>query len=75
MGLTSYVKITTAHINAEEDMPSWNTLIELGYPQPRIPIQVGNATENRLANKKIKPTRLKAICMIFGYLQDQVAQR
>jgi len=49
-------------------------LIELGHPQPRIPMQTDNATAHALLTNKILPKALKAMDMRFHWLWCHDAQ-
>ena len=50
------------------------TLIELGHPQPRTPMQIDNATAHALLKNKILPKALKAMDMRFQWLTCREAQ-
>jgi hypothetical protein len=50
------------------------TLIKLGHPQPRTPMQIDNATAHALLTNKILPKALKAMDMRFHWLRCRNAQ-
>ena len=56
-------------------MPIRTTLIKMGYPQPRTPMQFDNSTAEGLANRTIKLKRSKSIDMHFNWVQDRVRQK
>ena len=61
-------------INAKTAVIIRQTLIELGHPQPRTPMQTDNATAHALLTNKILPKALKALDMRFRWLKCQEAQ-
>jgi hypothetical protein len=52
---------TTAH----EMIPHHHTLIAMGWPQPKSPIQMDNSTAAGVTNKTIVPRRYKMMDMQF----------
>ena len=50
------------------------TLIKIGYPQPRTPMQTDNAMAHTLLTKKTLPKALKAMDMCFHWLRCHNAQ-
>ena len=50
------------------------TLIKLGHPQSRTPMQTDNATAHALLTNKILPKALKAMDMRFHWLRCRNAQ-
>ena len=61
-------------IYAKEMVPLRQTLGEMGWPQPRSPIQVDNSTAVGVANSTIIPKRTKAMDMRFHWLRYREAQ-
>jgi hypothetical protein len=61
-------------INAKTAVSIQQTLIELGHPQPRTPMQTDNATAHALLTNKILPKALKAMDMRFHWLRCHNAQ-
>ena len=62
------------YIVAQEMVPLRNMLIEMGWKQPRSPIQIDNSTATGYVNKTIVIKRLKAINMRLDWLRYQEAQ-
>ena len=58
-------EIGALFINAKTAVSIRQTLIELGHPQPRTPMQTDNATAHALLTNKILPKALKAMDMQF----------
>ena len=52
-------------VNAREAVLARHTLIEMGYPQPKTPIQTDNSTSPGVINSNIqpRPRRTKAMNM------------
>ena len=46
-------------ITAKEMVPIRQTLIEMGWPQPLLPIQMENSTTSGVVNKNIVPRKSK----------------
>ncbi len=61
-------------INAKTAVSMCQTLAELGHPQPRTPMQTGNATAHALLTNKILPKAPKAMDMRFHWLRCYNAQ-
>ena len=55
-------------LNAKEAVYLRQILIEMGHPQPRMPIQTDNTTAEGVINHKIQPKRTKAMDMRFHWL-------
>jgi hypothetical protein len=56
-------------INAKTAALMRQTLMELGHPQPRTPMQTNNAMAHALLANKILPKALKATVMPFHWLR------
>jgi hypothetical protein len=76
--MASSIKLELAalFIMAQEMIPYCQTLIAMGWPQPKSPIQMDNSTAVGVANKTIVPRRYKKMDMQFLLLcchafQDQ----
>jgi hypothetical protein len=66
---------TAALFKCAQDMvPLRNALNEMGWPQPRSPIQVDNSTAEGFANNTIIVKRMRAIKMQLNWPKDQEAQ-
>ncbi len=55
-------------INVKAAVSIWQTLKEMGHPQPQMPKQMDNATAHTLLTNKILPKALKAMDMRFHWL-------
>ncbi len=62
------------YIVAQEMVPLRNMLTEMGWKQPRSPIQIDNSTASGYVNKTIVIKRLKAIKMRLNWLRCQDEQ-
>jgi hypothetical protein len=63
---------------AREMIPHRQTLISMGWPQPKSPIQIDSSTATGVTNKTIVPHRAKMMDMYFWWLrchafQDQLS--
>ena len=63
------------YINAWEEVHIRNILSEMGYPQPRTPIQTDNYTADGVVNNKILPKATKAMDIRFHWLRCRQAQK
>ena len=61
-------------ITAEEMIPSRQTLIKMGLPQPPSPIQTDNSTAVGVVNKNIVPRRINSMDMRFQWLRCRDSQ-
>jgi hypothetical protein len=61
--------------NTTDAIPLWNTLEEMGHPQPPTPIQVKRLTASGFTNKQSKQQRSKSMDMQFYWIQDKVVQQ
>jgi hypothetical protein len=61
-------------INAKTAISMRQTLVELGHPQPRTPMQTNNAMAHTLLTNIIVPKALKAMDMRFHWLRSCNAQ-
>jgi len=59
---------------AQDMVPLRNALNEMGWPQPRSPIQVNNSTAEGFANNTIIIKRMRALEMRLNWLKDREAQ-
>ena len=55
MSSVAEAEIGTLYINAQEAIPAMHTLIEMGRPQPKTPIQTDNTTALGVINSNIQP--------------------
>jgi len=66
---------TAALLKCAQDMvPLRNALNEMGWTQPRSPIQVNNSTAEGFVNNTIIIKRMRALEMRLNWLKDQEAQ-
>jgi hypothetical protein len=74
MSSAAEAELGALFINAKTAVSIRHTLIELGHPQPRTPMQTDNATAHALLTNKILPKALKAMDMRFHWLRCRDAQ-
>ncbi len=74
MSSAAEAELGALFINAKTAVSMRQTLIELGHPQPRTPMQTDNATAHALHTNKILPKALKAMDMRFRWLKCREAQ-
>ena len=60
---------------AKEMIPLRQALTEMGWPQPRTPIQCDNSTAVGVANETIIPRKTKSMDMNFHWLRCRESQR
>jgi hypothetical protein len=58
-------ELAVLFVMAREMIPHRQTLISMGWPQPKSPIQTDNSTPAGVTNKTIVPRRAKMIDMRF----------
>ncbi len=69
MSSATEVELGVLFINAKMALSMRQTLKEMGYPQPRTPIQTNNSTAHALLTNRILPKALKAMDMRFNWLR------
>jgi hypothetical protein len=74
MSSAAEAELGALFINAKTAVSIRQTLIELGHPQPRTPMQTDNATAHALLTNKILPKALKAVDMRLHWLWCRNAQ-
>ena len=74
MSSAAECEIGSLFLNAQELLPLRNACIEMGHPQPPIPLRTDNSTANGIYNGTTKQKRSKAIDMRFYWLKDHVEQ-
>jgi hypothetical protein len=62
------------YICAKEMVPLRNSLIEMGWPQPKSPIQTDNTTALGVANKTIITKKMKSMDMRLWWLRCRESQ-
>ena len=61
-------------INAKLAVPIRTTLVELGHPKPRTPMQTDKSTAHSVLNNRITPKATKSMDMRFHWLRCRDAQ-
>jgi hypothetical protein len=74
MALAAKSELAMLFITAREMIPHRQTLITMGWPQPKGPIQTNNCTAARVTNKTIVPCRSKMLDMQFWWLRCCASQ-
>jgi hypothetical protein len=67
-------ELAVLFITAQEMIPHRQTLIAMGWPQPKTPIQTDNSTAVGVTNKIIVPRRAKMMDMRFWWLRCRASQ-
>ena len=67
-------KMSVLYITAKNMVPLRNTLIEMGWPQPKSPIQTDNSTAVGFTNKTIVNKATKSADMKLWWLRDRDSQ-
>ncbi len=62
-------KLAALFVTAREMIPHRQTLIDMGWPQPKSPIQTNNSTAAGVTNNTIVPCRSKMMDMRFWWLR------
>jgi hypothetical protein len=74
MSAASESEIAAAYVNAKDGVESRITLMEMGHPQPKTPLEIDNTTAFGILTKQLLPRRSKAIDMRFYWLRDRENQ-
>jgi hypothetical protein len=67
-------ELAALFITAREMIPHCQTLIDMGWPQPKSPIQTNNSTAAGVVNNTIVPRRSKMMDMRLWWLRCQASQ-
>jgi hypothetical protein len=67
-------ELAALFVTAREMIPHRQTLIAMGWPQPKTPIQTDNSTAVGVTNKTIVPRRAKMMDMRFWWLRCRASQ-
>jgi hypothetical protein len=62
------------YVCAKEMVPLRNSLVEMGWPQPKSPIQTDNTTALGVANKTIITKKMKSMDMRLWWLRCRKSQ-
>ena len=54
-------ELSALYITAKDMVPMWNTLVKMGWPQPKYFIQTDNSTDARFTNKTITNKAIKSV--------------
>ncbi len=74
MALAAKLELAALFITAREMIPHRQTLIAMGWPQFKSPIQMDNSTAAGVTNKTIVPCRSKMIDIQFWWLHCRTSQ-
>ena len=74
MASAAEAELAALFITAREMIPHRQTLIEMGWPQPKSPIQTDNSTAEGVINKTIVPRRSKMMDMRLWWLRCRGSQ-
>ena len=74
MASAAEAELAALYITAKKMVPLHNTLIEMGWPQPKSPIQTDNSTAVGFTNKNIVTKAIKSLDMQFWWLCDRQSQ-
>ncbi len=74
MVLAAKSELAALFITAQEMIPRCQTLIAIGWPQPKSPTQTDNSTAAGVTNKTIVPRRAKMMDMQFWQLHCRASQ-
>jgi len=74
MASAAEAELDTLFHNCQEGIIFWQTLGDLGHPQPKMPVHCDNATAVGIANTTVKRQRSRAMEMRFFWIGDKVAQ-
>ena len=67
-------EIGAMFINSREAVPQQMTLVKMGHPQPRSPMQTDNSAAHAVVNNNVQPRVTKAMDMRFHWLRCKDAQ-
>ena len=74
MSSAAEAELGALFLNAKTAVPTRITLIKMGHPQPRTPIQTDNSTAYGLINNKIIAKATKSVDMSFHWLRCRDSQ-
>jgi hypothetical protein len=73
-GVAAKSELAALFVTAREMIPHRQTLISMGWPQPKSPIQTDNSTATGSTNKTIVPCRARMMDMHFWWLLCRASQ-
>ena len=74
MSSAAEAEMGALYITAKELVPLRQTLIEMGWPQSRTPVQTDNSTAVGVVNKTIVPRKMKSMDLRFWWLRCRESQ-
>ena len=74
MASAAEAELSALYLAAREMVPLRNTLAEMGWPQPKSPVQTDNSTAVGFTNDTIITRRIKMLCMRLHWLRCREAQ-
>ena len=74
MASAAKAELSALYLAAQEMVPLRNTLVEMGWPQPKLPIQTDNSTAVGFTNDTIITRQIKMLCMRLHWLCCRKAQ-
>jgi hypothetical protein len=74
MASAAEAELAALFITAREMIPHRQTLINMGWPQPKSPIQTDNSTASGVVNNTNVPCRSKMMDMRFWWLRCRASQ-
>jgi hypothetical protein len=74
MASVAEAELAALFATAQETVPLRNTLEEMGWPQPTLPIQVDNSTAAGYVNNTIAVSCLKSLDMKINWLKCREVQ-
>ena len=74
MAFADEAEMAAIYIMDKNMIPLYNTLIEMGWPQPQTPIQTDNSTAVGFTNKTIVKKATKSADMKLWWLRDRESQ-
>jgi hypothetical protein len=74
MALAAKSELAILFVTAREMIPHRQTLISMGWPQPKSPIQTDNSTAAGVTNKTIVPRQAEMMDMCFWWLRCCASQ-
>ena len=75
MSITAEAEMGAIFLDAREAIPARNTLIEMGHPQGKAPIQTDNSTAHGVCDKNMQCRRSKSWDMRFFWMRCEESQK
>ena len=75
MSSAAEAELGALFINAKLAVPIHTTLVELGHPQPKTPIQTDNSTAQDFLTNRINPNANKSMVKRFHWLRYRDVHR